>query len=193
MKSREHVTTNGRAAFYASMWEDLKTAALNCGWALGLHGSLNSDMDIMAMPWIYGCKPESEMINELCKCFTDNEDLQLGLQVTTDKPNNRVVYTLPIWADFYLDINVIQQVSAFGWIDIQKTKPEYDGAYKVFGTVNKGSEDEYECRFTAYWDAELLIFKDKYGDKEASEIKYWFDFNEVGDPLSTNERKGACI
>ena len=50
-KDRESVTTNGRAAFYACMWDDFRQAAMDCGWALGLHGSLASDMDIMAMPW----------------------------------------------------------------------------------------------------------------------------------------------
>lgn len=108
MKSREHVVTNGRAVFYACMWEDLKNAALNCGWALGLHGSLNSDMDIIAMPWVEEAIKPQEMIKELCKCFTDNEELYKDLIITLDKPNNRVVYTLSIWADFYLDINIIQ-------------------------------------------------------------------------------------
>lgn len=32
MKSREAVTTNGRAAFYAAMWEDMKNAAHDVGW-----------------------------------------------------------------------------------------------------------------------------------------------------------------
>ena len=108
MKSREHVTTNGRAAFYASMWEDLKNAAHDCGWALGLHGSLNSDMDIMAMPWKEGSAPAGEMIRKLCSCFTDEENLHNTLRRSVDNPNNRVVYTLSIWADFYLDINIIQ-------------------------------------------------------------------------------------
>ena len=45
-KDRESVTTNGRAAFYACMWDDFRQAAMDCGWALGLHGSLASDMDI---------------------------------------------------------------------------------------------------------------------------------------------------
>lgn len=27
----------------------------------------------------------------------------------TSKPNGRVVYTIPIYADFYLDINVIEK------------------------------------------------------------------------------------
>jgi len=108
MKSREHVTTNGRAVFYASMWEDLKNAAMDCGWALGLHGSLNSDMDIMAMPWTKDAKSIEYMIDKLCECFSGNDDLKKTILVSDDKPNNRVVYTLPIWADFYLDINIIK-------------------------------------------------------------------------------------
>lgn len=109
MKSREHVITNGRAVFYASMWEDLKNAALNCGWALGLHGSLNADMDIMAMAWVEDAKPIDEMIKAIESCFTIPETgFYKQTTVSKDKPNNRVVYTVHIFADFYLDINVIQ-------------------------------------------------------------------------------------
>lgn len=105
-KSREHVVTNGRAAFYACMWDDLRKAALNCGWALGLHGSLASDMDIMAIPWTEEAKPVEEMFEALNDCFTGSK---FGVKPPcADKPNNRVVYTINIWADFYLDINVIQ-------------------------------------------------------------------------------------
>ncbi len=109
MKSREHVITNGRAVFYASMWEDLKNAALDCGWALGLHGSLNSDMDIMAMAWTEDAKTIDEMIKSLESCFTIPETgFYKQTTINYDKPNNRVVYTVHIFADFYLDINVIK-------------------------------------------------------------------------------------
>lgn len=60
MKSREHITCNGKAAFYASIYDDLRNAAMDCGWALGLHGSLSSDMDIMAMPWTENAKSVEE-------------------------------------------------------------------------------------------------------------------------------------
>ena len=43
MKSREHIVCNGKAAFYASIYDDLRKAAMDCGWALGLHGSLSND------------------------------------------------------------------------------------------------------------------------------------------------------
>ena len=107
-KDRKSVTTNGRAAFYAAMWNDLRKKAIDCGWALALHGSLNSDMDIMAMPWVKDAIPADDMINKLKECFYGN-DLFPIKKDSVSKPNGRVVYTLAIWGDFYLDINVIQQ------------------------------------------------------------------------------------
>ena len=106
MKSREHITNNGRAVFYATIYEDLKNAALDKGWALGLHGSLNSDMDIMAMPWTLNASSDLEMIDSLKNCFTDAKNINVEIY---DGPNNRKTFTLTIWADFYLDINVIKQ------------------------------------------------------------------------------------
>jgi hypothetical protein len=106
MKNREAVTTNGRAVFYAAMWEDLRNAALDKGWALGLHGSLANDMDIMAMPWVENPENIHDMLIALKECFDTPEEIELSI---TSMPNNRQVFTLSIWADFYLDINVIKQ------------------------------------------------------------------------------------
>jgi len=108
MKSREHVVTNGRAVFYACMWDDFRQAALNNGWALGLHGSLASDMDIMAMPWIENCSGIDEMIKSLEDCLTiPDAAAHFKTKRSDDKPNGRVVYTVHIFSDFYLDINII--------------------------------------------------------------------------------------
>ena len=108
MKDRESITTNGRAAFYACVWTDLMNAAMNCGWALGLHGSLSSDMDIMAMPWTEEATTVEDMIKALSNCFTDSPFSESHLIPSYGKPNNRVVYTICIWADFYLDVNIIK-------------------------------------------------------------------------------------
>lgn len=107
MFNREAITSNGKAAFYASIYHDLCRAAHGCGWALGLHGSLSSDMDIMAMPWTEDAKPVEEVIQALSGYFDGNIRQQMHGKPYTDKPNNRVVYTMAIWADYYLDINVI--------------------------------------------------------------------------------------
>ena len=112
-KSREAVTCNGRAAFYACMWDDFRQAAMDCGWALGLHGSLNSDMDIMAMPWIENAMTADEMISHIIStCFGESvwaKEPHFKKSQPGDKPNGRIAYTIPIFADFYLDINVIEK------------------------------------------------------------------------------------
>lgn len=108
--SREHIVANGKAAFYACIWDNLRNAAMDCGWALGLHGSLANDMDIMAMPWIEDAKSVEEMIQALSDCFTDNPFKNKHIVPHYNKPNGRVVYTMSIWADFYLDINIIQNI-----------------------------------------------------------------------------------
>ena len=108
MKSREHVITNGRAVFYACMWNDFRQAALDCGWALGLHGSLTNDMDIMTMPWVENAKPIEEMIKALEGCLTIPQDSpHFKTTKSTDKPHGRTVYTIHIWADFYIDLSVM--------------------------------------------------------------------------------------
>lgn len=109
MKSREHVVTNGRAVFYAALWNDFRQAALDKGWALALHGSLASDMDIMAMPWIEGASSSAEMVKALENCFAHPDDaIVFPTKKCYDNPNNRVIYTIHIWSDFYIDLNVIE-------------------------------------------------------------------------------------
>ena len=105
MKDRESVTTNGRAVFYAAMWNDLRRAAMDKGWALALHGSLARDMDIIAVPWVEGASSPIEMIEALKDCFDKPDKIMVS---KTDMPNNRIAFTLSIFADFYLDINIIK-------------------------------------------------------------------------------------
>lgn len=110
MKDRKAVTCNGKAAFYAAIWDDLRQAAMDCGWALGLHGSLSSDLDIMAMPWVETATSVDVMVQSLVNVFGFSEFWK-DTHITVDKvskPNGRVVYTIPIYADFYIDLNVIE-------------------------------------------------------------------------------------
>ena len=106
-KNRSAVTCNGRAAFYACMYEDIRQCAMDCGWAVSLHGSLSSDMDIMAMPWVENSVSFKEMVDRVSKLFKDNNISNQYVITYNEKPHNRVVATIPIFADFYLDISTI--------------------------------------------------------------------------------------
>ena len=107
MKNREAVTCNGRPAFYAAMYEDIRKCAMDCGWAVALHGSLASDMDIMAMPWTESAVSFTGLIQRIVKLFDGNELSGLHSFSYKEKPHNRIVATIPIWEDFYLDISAI--------------------------------------------------------------------------------------
>lgn len=111
-KNRAAVTCNGRAAFYACMWEDIRQCAMDCGWAVALHGSLASDMDIMAMPWVENAIPFEDMIDKVSKLFTDNDISSQYVVAFNVKPHDRVVATIPIFDDFYLDISTIEKVES---------------------------------------------------------------------------------
>ena len=70
-------------------------------------------MDIMAMPWIENAMTADEMISHMISsCFGESvwaKEPHFKKSQPGDKPNGRVVYTIPIFADFYLDINVIEK------------------------------------------------------------------------------------
>jgi hypothetical protein len=106
-KNRQAITCNGKQAFFASMYEDIRKSAIDCGWAVALHGSLASDMDIMAMPWTEEAIKFEALVGKISMLFDDNS-LAENYTITYDeKPHHRVVATIPIWADFYLDISTI--------------------------------------------------------------------------------------
>lgn len=112
-KDRMAVTCNGRPAFYASMYEDIREIAFDLGWAVALHGSLKNDMDIMAMPWVESAVKFEALVSAICGLFEDNE---LAFQYSVaykSKPHGRVVATIPIWEDFYLDISTMKRSSCW--------------------------------------------------------------------------------
>ena len=107
MKTAEQVTTNGRAVFYAVLWSDFRKAALELGWALALHGSMASDMDIMAMPWTEEAKPTEELVKAISDRIGRTVWSDTHFKPHFDKPHGRIVYTFCISGDFYIDLSVI--------------------------------------------------------------------------------------
>lgn len=123
-KNREAVTCNGRAAFYAAMWDDIRQCAMDCGWAVALHGSLNADMDIMAMPWVKDAASFAELVKKIRLLFQGNHIP--GVVITyNEKPHGRIVATIPIWADFYLDISTMDVVEVERYNDLREAFVDY--------------------------------------------------------------------
>jgi hypothetical protein len=54
-----------KPSFYAYVFEEAKEVALKYGYNLVLHGSLNRDLDMIAVPWNAELGSHEEMIEEL--------------------------------------------------------------------------------------------------------------------------------
>lgn len=77
--------------YAAAMYPELATLAKKCGYALAVHGSLQRDFDLIAIPWIDKPKPPEKLIAAIAKYFALS---QIG--TVTQKPHGRTAYTLSI-------------------------------------------------------------------------------------------------
>lgn len=105
-----YITNNGHAVFYAEVYPRLKAVAQRHGWALALHGSMNHDMDIMAMPWEDAPSRPANLIDAMRRCLGVPPD---AVRIVFGKPNGRIVYTIAIAPGFFLDINIINHALGY--------------------------------------------------------------------------------
>ncbi len=65
-------------------------------------------MDIMAMPWEPWAISFEAVIKEISNLFDDNDMADNYTITYSEKPHGRVVATIPIFGDFYLDISTMK-------------------------------------------------------------------------------------
>lgn len=105
-----------KPSFYALCFYDLKDIAKRFGYNLVLHGSLNRDMDLIAIPWMRNAKPVDDMIDALV-LYLGGELLLRGTNKKrySTHPYGRVIYVInlnrgdfdnPEDPQYYLDISV---------------------------------------------------------------------------------------
>ena len=103
---------HAKPSYYAIIFEPLKKVALKYGYNLVLHGSLNRDMDLIAIPWVEELGMVDNMINEFCEyvggevCLFNckrNEDGSTAGDRFTQKPHGRITYVINIFRGGYLN------------------------------------------------------------------------------------------
>ena len=108
--------THIKPMLYAYYLELLKDKAKEYGYNLLLNGSMNRDLDLVAVQWIDEPKDEFEMIQEFDKILTGRYCEQLEHYCYSILPGKRKSYVINInrgghWnnyedGQFYLDISV---------------------------------------------------------------------------------------
>lgn len=104
---KDYTKTNVRPALYVHYYAILRNKALECGYNLVVHGSLQNDFDLIAIPWIEKPKPVEEMLAMFCKVVGYSYSTGLPYSTRTEKPHGRIAYTLDAGGGAYFDISVM--------------------------------------------------------------------------------------
>lgn len=95
------------APMYASLYAGLCDIARGHGYALAIHGSVQADLDLVAIPWIE--KPTSP--KELVKHFLKHLTACLGEGFDTNnpemKPHGRLAYNLYLYHGSKVDLSIM--------------------------------------------------------------------------------------
>ena len=104
-----------KPSLYAFFFESLKVIAMKYGYNLVLHGSMNRDLDLIAIPWQEEIGNTDEMVNEFATCLGGFAIEMTDAQINCF-PHGRISYIINInrgaeWnnhedAMYYLDISV---------------------------------------------------------------------------------------
>jgi hypothetical protein len=91
MKTPNNKPIHAKPSLYVLYFLALKEIAMDYGYNLVLHGSLNRDLDLIAIPWVDKPKPSTELITALAD--------YLGGKVqdtVSDHPGGRTAFTIDL-------------------------------------------------------------------------------------------------
>lgn len=98
---------------YVAILGLLHDAAFRCGYALGVHGTLGRDLDLIAMPWVEDAKTSTELMEALALACGGRVysmvDLGGGKIVDNPilKPHGREGWTIVLGGGTYLDVSAM--------------------------------------------------------------------------------------
>ena len=107
MKTKEEVNLNPKATFYAVLYPDFRRVAIECGYALAIHGSMARDMDLIAVAWTEDAQPVEVLVKAINDCLGDTVWKEHNLTTCGEKPHGKLCYTLSIMGDWFIDLSII--------------------------------------------------------------------------------------
>ena len=111
MSWKQVYTQDGLWLFYQSILTEVRKAARLNGYALGIHGSMRRDFDLIAVPWIEDHSTPDELAEaiQLAACGIKQTSYQWEI-----KPCGRIATAFPVcWSDYravsagHIDLSVV--------------------------------------------------------------------------------------
>ena len=104
-------------------WEDtalpnfkkIWSVARSVGYAIGLHGSMKRDCDLIAVPWVDGAECVDRLVNDLCRALNAR---RVGRW--EQKPHGRLAISIQIDGYFKtIDLSIMGPLKKSGYVDPQ--------------------------------------------------------------------------
>lgn len=105
---------------YSRCLEIARETAREAGYAIGLHGSMKRDLDLIACPWIDNADPAKKLVQKIATAIRD--DLGYGWLADRQpdgkwpspafKPHGRIAYSIMLRNNQYIDISVMMPTSS---------------------------------------------------------------------------------
>jgi hypothetical protein len=100
----------GLRRLYLSVLPAIRKVAKRCGYAIGVHGSLTRDFDLIAAPWIERCVSPAYLASRIEEAVCqyrhprrdhfEREDFQL-------KPHGRIAFCIHLGTHAHIDLSVM--------------------------------------------------------------------------------------
>jgi hypothetical protein len=114
MKDKSEIKTNPKPMFYACILEELRKISFDCGYALAIHGTCSSDLDLIAVRWKVNYESPKYLVEQFLAEISHYSFAQEALINFSDvtqpelRFNNHHHFTIPIYSDWFIDLCVIQ-------------------------------------------------------------------------------------
>ena len=96
-----------RPLAYACMLPRLTTVAREYGYALAVHGSLQRDLDLIAVPWSEVAVPAEDLIFAIANSAGG---FMFPHEKGIEKPHGRRAWVIHLGAGMYIDLSVMPRI-----------------------------------------------------------------------------------
>lgn len=113
LRNQESVKAASNAPAYAAMYQEFAEICRKHGYALAIHGSLQRDFDVIAVPWTETPSDPQEVVNELESTFAID-----AIRGPNQKPHGRICWSIVIgFGHSQLDFSFIPTSPRFGDVE----------------------------------------------------------------------------
>ena len=106
---RRYKTKAELKKFYISILPKIREVAKKSGYAVGVHGSMERDLDLIAVPWIDKRVLPATLARRISNAIVGKEYWKgfNSLQQWKNKPNQRKAISIMIGANAYIDLSIV--------------------------------------------------------------------------------------